>query len=317
MSVEIWDAIRYERPLLQGRTKPLVLECEQRNASAGADVPTLVPSPSVSPVSSLLLGASGRPLGKAPSLILPNQEDEEEEASNAQSRLFVVKGLGHPEVLEETLFKELFGNVLARAFGIETPAPALVVLSEALVRTVQPLLPPEIKLRVGYAVGCEYLNPLTPIGAEFRLTRALLPEAAQIYAFDLLTANPDRHIRNPNCAYRSDRLVAYDFESAFSFLRALWGPPAWQVSKLTFQHPHVFKAQLLRDGADWQPFVNCLEGLDEAKLGAIVKDWPHAWLSHYPRVVDYILAARDELQRWPLELEESLRVASDGAGNRR
>jgi hypothetical protein len=230
-------------------------------------------------------------------------------AAVAQSRLFVVKAPGHPEVLEETLFKELFGNLLAREFGIETPAPALVILSESFVRHAQPLLPPEIKLRVGHAVGCEYINPLTPIGAEFRLTRSLALEAAQIYAFDMLISNPDRHIRNPNCAYRNDRLVAYDFESGFSFLRALWGPRPWQFSQLTFQHPHVFKAQLLQHGADWQPFVNCLSGLDEARLGALVKDWPDEWLPNYPRVLEHLLEVRDHAKQVSLELEQSLRVA--------
>lgn len=246
-------------------------------------------------------------MDERPQLIIAGEASSEAEPG-AQSREFVVKSLGHPEVLEESLFKELFGNLLAREFGIATPAPALIVLSDPFIQNTQPRLPPEIKLRVGYGVGCEYLHPLAPIGPGFRLSSNLIPDAAQIYAFDMLTANPDRHIKNPNCAYRNGRLVAYDFESAFSFLRALFGPPAWQVSKLTFQYPHVFKAQLLRNSADWQPFVNCLLVLDEAKLGGMVKDWPAEWLPNCPRVFDYILAAREGANRLMIELEESLRV---------
>lgn len=204
MSLEIWDAIRYVRPFERSRTKPLLLECERRSPRAGADVPTLLgPAP--------LLDPSWQLAGEAELLSLAEgdeSEEAEEDEPAAQSREFVVKSLGHPEVLEESLFKELFGNVLAREFGIATPTPAIVVLSEPFVAVTQPLLPPDIKLRVGYAAGCDYLHPLLPIGPELRLPSDVLAQAAQIYAFDMLTANPDRHSRNPNCALRDGQLVA-------------------------------------------------------------------------------------------------------------
>lgn len=46
-------------------------------------------------------------------------------------------------------------------------------------------------------------------------------QAAAIFAFDLLIQNPDRHTVNPNLWTRSDRLVVYEHEQAFSFLHVL------------------------------------------------------------------------------------------------
>ena len=80
-----------------------------------------------------------------------------------ENKKFLVKSPGHPEVLESNLFAELFANLLARDFGVNTPKPALIVLTEPFVKSVQPLLPATIQLRVGYGVGCEYLSPLIPI----------------------------------------------------------------------------------------------------------------------------------------------------------
>jgi hypothetical protein len=61
-------------------------------------------------------------------------------------------------------------------------------------------------------------------------------EAARIYAYDLITQNPDRRADNPNCGSYNGRLVAYDFEMAFSFLYAIPGTAGepWEVARLVF-----------------------------------------------------------------------------------
>lgn len=255
-------------------------------------------------------------MGATPALVLPASTRGAEEISGqtseerTPSRLFVVKALGCPEVIEETLFKELFGNVLARSFGIQTPDPAIVVLSEGFISVVKPQLPAStnINLRVGYAVGCEYLAGLQPVVGEPRLSSLLVPQAAGIYAFDLLCDNADRHVNNSNCALRQGGFLAYDFESAFGFLRALWGPKSWQVSLLPYASRHVFWSPLGRHVADWQPFVNCLQELTEARLNSLVKDWPSVWITHRERVFEHLLSASDAADQMRIELDRSLRV---------
>lgn len=305
MSIKIWEAVDYHRVLSNSRTKPLVLECELRSGDGAAENPVPAPPPS------LLLAANGRPLGESPQIIVPGYEEPADLVEEASCE-FVVKSIGHPEVTEATLLKELFGNVLARAFGIQTPTPALIYLSDAFVRVTQPQLPPEanIVLQEGYGVGCEYLPRLTPIPSDFKLSSDLIPDAALIYAYDMLTANPDRHVNNPNCGYHGERLMAYDFESAFSFLYALSNPPPWRFSELTFQHPHVFRASLARASTDWQPFVNCLLDIDETNLNEIVSGWPSPWLANCPQIIEHILAVKAEANRLPVELATSLRLCA-------
>ena len=303
MSIKIWEAVRYDRVLSNSRTKPLVLECELRSGDGAAENPVPAPPPS------LLLAANGRPLGESPQIIVPGHEEPADSVEEASCE-FVVKSIGHPEVIEATLLKELFGNALARAFGIQTPTPALIYLSDAFVRNTQPQLPPEadIVLREGYGVGCEYLPRLTPIPSDFKLSSDLMPDAARIYTYDMLTANPDRRVNNPNCGYHGEGLLAYDFESAFSFLYALLNPPPWQFSALTF--PHVFRAPLARVDADWQPFVDCLLNINETNLNEIVSGWPSPWLANCPRIIEHILAVKEEANRLPMELATSLRLCA-------
>jgi hypothetical protein len=83
--MKTWEATRLEKVMENGRTKPLLVECE-RNGSI---------------------------------------EDDDDE-DGFQRAMFLIKSPGHPQVTEHTMFCELFGNLLARNFGIATPAPALV-----------------------------------------------------------------------------------------------------------------------------------------------------------------------------------------------
>lgn len=261
MNTEIWEATEYESFVERSRTKPLVLWCEQRDAS---------------------------------------------EAVVAQR--FLVKSPGHPEILESSLFAELFGNLLAREFGIKTPEPAIVVLTEPFIKAVQPFLPAEIQLKVGFGVGCRYIPPLKPLLSDWKIPVLLQNQAASIYAFDLFTANIDRRLGNPNCALKNNALLAYDFECCFSFLRALFGPKPWLVSQLGIAQHHIFQRELKASGADWTPFLEVLQSLDERRLDEIVKDFPVPWLANRQRVFDYLLEAADKPKQLLIELEASLGV---------
>lgn len=215
-------------------------------------------------------------------------------------------------MLESNLFSELFGNLLARDFAIDTPRPALIVLTDPFVQSVQPLLPPTIQLRVGYGVGCEYLSPLMPIVSGWKLPLALRAQASTLYAFDLLVTNPDRRIVKPNCALYNGQILAFDFENSFSFLRALFGPKPWLVSHLLvpLKDPDkpFFQKELKAGGADWMPFMKTLELFDAPRLHALVKDFPIPWLSNQQRIFDYFLDAQSQPKKLLLELEESLHI---------
>jgi len=84
--LDTWKADRLERVLTNGRTRPLVVSCS-RITPAG---------------------------------------DDDSEMPNGDLRdrkRFVVKALGNPEVTEQGLFSEVFGNLLARELNVNTPPP--------------------------------------------------------------------------------------------------------------------------------------------------------------------------------------------------
>src|SRR5689334_20297347 len=142
--MKVWEATRLEEIKQNGKTKPLLVEC-QRTASV---------------------------------------DDDNDEPRQA---LFIIKSLGHPEVTEHALFCELFGNQLARSFGISTPPPALVRMGKEFVELARPKTSSHgIKLQPGIAAACRYVYPpirsITPGGS---LSDEELVQATALYGFDL------------------------------------------------------------------------------------------------------------------------------------
>ena len=182
--LDIWEAERLEDVLGNGRTQPLVIGCVRRTTTAtGADE----------------LGPGG---------------------GSGSRRSMVVKSLGLPEVTQGGRCAELFGNLLARELGVDTPAPALVDLAPEFIEAIKPALSPRgLHPLPGLAAGCEYFQGgFASAVRGAKLAPEELAQAARIYAFDLLVQNPDRRPEKPNCAQRGVRFIAYDFEMAFSFL---------------------------------------------------------------------------------------------------
>jgi hypothetical protein len=173
----------------------------------------------------------------------PDQDETEETEWFNEIELpisMVVKGIGLPEVREMSLFSELFGNLLAREFGISTPVPALVNLPNEFVSIANEVLKTyKIEIQPGVGVGCELLNPFSPIIEKGFLKDDELEQAAMIYAYDLVVQNPDRLFNRPNCATHKGVITAFDFEMAFSFLLPIISRnPAWEVSKHGISEKH-------------------------------------------------------------------------------
>ncbi len=162
----------------------------------------------------------------------------------------VTKALGLPEVTETSLFAEYFGSTLAIEFGIDAPRAVLVDLSpELLAASEAQLAAWRVQPRAGRAVGLEQRRGLLPLDRFTPIkTDIEIAEAARIYAYDLITQNPDRRTDNPNCGSYGGRLVAYDFEMAFSFLYAIpgTGGEPWEVARLPFVANHIFRGRLSR-----------------------------------------------------------------------
>jgi hypothetical protein len=276
--LKTWEARRYEKILETGRTKPLVIECIRS----------------------------------------PLAENSEGEIFNKLRKTFVVKTLGNPGVYEIGLFCEVFGNLIARELGINTPEPALIHLSPEFVGVVAPHLKNSgIQLTAGLAAGCEYLAPgLSPVLPGTFLNDDELDQAIRIFGFDLLTQNPDRTRQKAdgngngsvNCASRSGTLVAFDFELCFSFLFSFGiQPKPWQVSKLPFFQSHIFRQSLQSRTLDFTDFFSRLKSLSSGRLDVLSSDLPEPWRGRASDACEHILQVVKKASQFEVELRRCLK----------
>lgn len=233
---------------------------------------------------------------------------------------FVVKALGLPEITQRSLFAEVFGNVLARELGIETFAPALIDIDAEFADDVNQAIRrnhPEkarvgIVIQAGLAAGSETFKTgnLVSASVHSQLTDERVPPALSLYCFDLLTQNPDRATGpKPNCGFVGDRLLAYDFELAFSFLLALQiGPrvPAWKVSEHGIANGHLFRGQLRNSACNFDPFLSLLGDLSDQRLAQLAAMLPPTWDMWTNRVCAHIMEVRDNRTDFALELRRTL-----------
>jgi hypothetical protein len=260
--IETWEALRFDRTIGTGRTKPLVIECAR------------------------------------------GVRDDHERRS------LVVKARSLPEVTESGMFCELIGNLLARDFGIDTPAPGLVTLSSDFVEVANHALRNHgLRLEPGFGVGCELLPKgfTSPILGS-ALSEEELPQAALIYGYDLIVQNPDRHPRNPNLLTKGGRLVAIDFNLAFSFIVPVFGkqPEPWELSQHRFNHEHLFKRGLRNRKVCWQPVIEGAKRMKRARIERLCASLPSNWQTWTGTICDHLMNVKDNASKLEMELQRSL-----------
>lgn len=223
------------------------------------------------------------------------------------SRLMVVKAMGPPEVTETGLMCELFGNILARELGVQSPECALVNISPQVADVIRPHLDPP-GFTAGFGVGSEFMRAgMTTVIPGMTLLPEELQQVARLYAFDLLVQNPDRRKNNPNCAFIGKDIYAYDFETCFSFLYALSSQEQpWEVSQHKFVKDHAFYDALHNHVVNWKPFVQDVSRLTEEKLMHMVSRLPSDWQGKTAKIRTHLLSAAAQPKDLEMELQRSI-----------
>jgi hypothetical protein len=225
---------------------------------------------------------------------------------------FLVKALGLPEIWEQSLFCEVVGNWLARKLGVNTPAPALIKLESAFVGNANRVLQTErLVLQEGIGAGCEYIKGgFAGFGSLGAITFEEVAQAVSIYGFDILLQNPDRRHEKPNLGFLGNRLIAFDFESAFSFLLPVVGVSSepWEVAKNSVGPRHILAKCLRNHEPDWKPLINALNQLNLAQLDALAELLPNTWQSYMPKVKAHLLNLQENSHRLEVELQRSLKA---------
>jgi hypothetical protein len=270
--LKLWNAASFRSVLENGRTKPLVIECIQIPDSIVLDLDSPAP----------------------------------------ERREFVVKAIGNPEVDESLIVKELLGNLLARRYGLTTPEPGLIRISDAFARAVNPALSRDYGFQIfpGIAAGCEFIRGgLTPAPASVSFTQAEVPSLALLYGFDLVTQNPDRLPNRPNFGLMGRELVAFDFDQCFSFLYIIFnlGQP-WEVSKHGIAQKHFCYPRLknARDPVNWADNINAVMSFSDELLSGLTAWIPETWSGNSATIRDHLAAIREHLGAFELELQGSV-----------
>jgi hypothetical protein len=267
-----WNAMSFRSVMDNGRTKPLVLECVQIPDSILIDLDTPA----------------------------------------AQRREFVVKAIGNPEVDESLIIRELLGNILARSYGLITPEPALIRISEPFANTVNPILSRKYGFQIapGIAAGCEFIRGgLTPPPTNLFFTQEELASLAVLFGFDLVAQNPDRLPLRPNFGLMGKNVVAFDFDQCFSFLYLIFSPgQPWEVSKHGIAQKHFCYPSLkaARDPISWANNIEAVASFSDELLGVLTAWVPETWSGNSAKIREHLSAIRQHLGAFELELQGSV-----------
>lgn len=267
-----WNAASFRSVLENGRTKPLVIECIEIPDSVVLDLDSPVP----------------------------------------KRREFVVKAIGNPEVDESLIVRELLGNSLARSYGLATPEPGLIRISDAFANALNPSLSRKYGFQIapGIAAGCEFVRGgLTSPQANAFFTQEEIEALAVLYGFDLVTQNPDRLPNRPNFGLKGKELIAFDFDQCFSFLYLIMslGQP-WEVSKHGIAPKHFCYAKLKNasNPINWADNINAVMSFSDEFLAKVTSWIPETWTENSAKIREHLATIRQHLGAFELELQGSV-----------
>ena len=145
-----------------------------------------------------------------------------------------------------------------------------------------------------------------------KISDAMLPIAAAIFAFDAIIQNPDRRDGNPNCIFRGDECRIFDHELCFAHDKILFWKPPWALdglNTLTTPGNHIFRVGLRRRKLDFSDIRYRWRELPDARLRAYEKAIPVEWdaaVASVTAALRLIGDARDNIDGCIKEIERVL-----------
>lgn len=219
---------------------------------------------------------------------------------------FLVKAIGSPE----PMCREVFGNLIARVFGLRTPEPAVVYVPEDV------LGPALGNLRIagrwcsassGLAAACRRVNISSSVPVLDALKFRHPKDALQLFIYDMLAQNGDRTPANPNCAETADGLVVYDFEQCFSLDGDKMAEgSAWLPCQRGLAGFHFCRPFLAGTKPRKVELTRAVLRLTEERLSKMIKAMPNEWKPEGERIKDHILLIRENLDEFAEDILSAL-----------
>ncbi len=210
------------------------------------------------------------------------------------------------------LAREAISAMLAADLGLPVPKPLLVTISDTFIETV-PDPDAAALLRQSLRVG--FGSSKLPDGYIVWLngnsvSKRMLAQAAEIFAFDALIQNVDRRPENPNMQVNGEQIAIYDHELALILENVLFWKPPWAAGGLdNIAHPdrHVFFTALKGQTLDFSRLIGAWEAISDDRLAQYQAALPAEWngasdligkvLSFVKELRDNIRSAMKEVQK--------------------
>jgi hypothetical protein len=213
------------------------------------------------------------------------------------------------------LAREAISALLAADLGLPVPKPLLITISDAFIETVpnpQAAALLRQSLRVGFG-STKLPNGYIVWPDGNGVPKRMLALAAEIFAFDALIQNADRHPKNPNMQVRGEQVAIYDHELAFIWEGVLFWKPPWEAGGLdNIAQPdrHVFFTAIKGQALDFSRLIGAWEAISDDRLAQYRAALPVEWngaSDTIEKVLSFVRDLRDNIQPAMMEVQKVLR----------
>lgn len=215
---------------------------------------------------------------------------------------YVVKYIKSQRMSSEASCREIIGSFIAKELDFHVPDPVLIEIDNNFVDTLIGNSSYQVASEsIGINFGCKYITGIIQFINDEMINSDLLRQAADIFAFDIFTSNPDRRKDKPNMVTEGKRILIFDHELAFSFVFLLIrSKTPWIIeeSELIWIKKHYFYQALKNKECDFSNFVNKLSSLNENFWATVNVNIPEDWKTEqYTKIkehLDSIIANKEE-----------------------
>ncbi len=190
--------------------------------------------------------------------------------------------------------KELYGNLLAKEFDLNTPKPALIQVNNSLISELKKSdRYKNWNIISGTYFGCELVENTLDFNQKI-LKKSEQWEIENVFAFDVLIRNVDRRVSKPNMFFKDGAIILIDHELSLNIDRSfddyLKIENAWQfiANNKNDKGRHLFldylKEQNERKEVTFDDFLELLRTLNFQQLDQVAGQLED--LDLYP--IDYV-----------------------------
>jgi hypothetical protein len=201
-------------------------------------------------------------------------------------------------------------GLLAAELGLPIAEPVLVNLVDGFIEALprdQPLLAQEMRQSVFPTFGSRRLPSGFSIwGPDREITDQSVEAAAEIFAFDALTLNADRRLKNPNCLWNGRSFAIFDHELGLDSgqVGTILLPAPWQPNGLEMmirgEGEHILFNGLRHREPSLTRLQAAWKGVGAERLAAYQAAIPNEWLPQgtpaLEDAINYLGSLRNHLE---------------------